>query len=232
MAVSSELQNRAGSEMSSSIQADRPIRISPTMLLFPRPSALKDIYWDPKCNQKSGLYGTGALGPPHLFTTLDGEEHKQLRRALSNAPWTVGQLKNTWEDRFDEQVDLFVQRMREHARAKRTVCLSDKVAEFAADIMSMISFTEPFGSVDHQRDEKNILTNWRQGLGFFGFVSRFRFFREYIIKLPVVGLKFLPAMSQDSGMGWLMAEADRQVTTREEHNQKKAFDGKRDFMQQ
>jgi hypothetical protein len=41
-------------------EAESPIRISPTMLLFPRPSALKDIYWDPKCNQKAAMYGTGA----------------------------------------------------------------------------------------------------------------------------------------------------------------------------
>lgn len=106
------------------------------MLLFPRPSALKDIYWDPQCNQKSGLYGTGALGPPHLFSTLDGDQHRALRKALSNAPWTIGQLKNTWESRFDDQVTLFVKKMHEHAAAKRTVCISDKVAEFAADIMS------------------------------------------------------------------------------------------------
>lgn len=53
------------------------------MLLFPRPSALKDIYWDPKLNQKAGLYGTGILGPPHLFTTLDGDTHKSLRKALA-----------------------------------------------------------------------------------------------------------------------------------------------------
>jgi hypothetical protein len=66
--------------------ADRPIRISPSLLLFPKPSSLKEIYRDPKCNQKSGLYGTGVLGPPHLFTTLDGEEHKYLRRALGGAP--------------------------------------------------------------------------------------------------------------------------------------------------
>lgn len=211
--------------------SDRPIRISPTMLLFPRPSALKDIYWDPKCNMKSGLYGTGALGPPHLFTTLDGEQHKQLRKALSNAPWTIGQLKNTWETRFDDQVNLFVQKMKEHAAAKRVICLSDKVAEFAADIMSMISFTNAFGCVENQRDEKEILTNWRKGLDFFGFVSRFRFFREHIIKLPVVGLWFLPSMSNDSGMGWLMCEADRQVSTREKQNAEKAFDGKPDFMQ-
>lgn len=210
---------------------DQPIRVSPTMLLFPRPSALKDIYWDPKCNQKSGLYGTGALGPPHLFTTLDGDEHKRLRKALSNAPWTIGQLKNTWEDRFDQQVTLFVRKMTEHAAGKRVVCLSDKVAEFAADIMSMISFTDAFGCVANQRDEKNILHNWRQGLDFFGFVGRFRFFREHIIKLPVIGMWFLPAMSHDSGMGWLMSEADRQVTTREMQTKEKPFDGKRDFMQ-
>jgi cytochrome P450 len=98
------------------------------MLLFPKPSALKEIYWDPKCNQKSGLYGTGALGPPHLFTTLDAEVHKQLRKALSNAPWTIGQLKKTWEPRIDDQVQLFVRKMTEKAEAKEIVCLSDKVA--------------------------------------------------------------------------------------------------------
>jgi len=202
------------------------------MLMFPRPSALKDIYWDPKLNTKAGLYGTGALGPPHLFTTLDGEEHKALRKALSNAPWTIGQLKNTWEARFDDQVSLFVRKMREHASAQRVVCLSDKVAEFAADIMSMISFTNPFGCVENQRDEKNILSNWRKGLDFFGFVGRFRFFREVVMKLPVVGLWFLPAISNESGMGWLMLEADRQVTAREQQLQEKAFGGQPDFMQQ
>lgn len=62
--------------------ADRPIRIAPTLLLFPRPSALKDIYWDSAMNHKSELYGTGALGPPALFSTRDGKVHQQLRKAL------------------------------------------------------------------------------------------------------------------------------------------------------
>jgi cytochrome P450 len=202
------------------------------MLLFPRPSALKDIYWDAKLNTKSGLYGTGALGPPHLFTTLDGEQHKALRKALSNAPWTIGQLKNTWEPRFDDQVMLFVKKMNEHATAGRVVCVSDKVAEFAADIMSMISFTQPFGCVRNQRDEKLILGNWRKGLKFFGFVGRWRFFRERIVKLPVVGLWFLPSVKNEEGMGWLMCEADRQVSRREIQNKKSTFEGMPDFMQQ
>ncbi|KAL1595729.1 hypothetical protein SLS60_009418 [Paraconiothyrium brasiliense] len=210
---------------------ERPIRISPTMLLFPRPSTARDIYWDPKCNLKSGLYGTGALGPPSIFATLDGEQHKQLRKALSNAPWTIGQLKNTWEHRFDEQVTLFVKKMKEHAAAGRVVCLSDKVAEFAADIMSMISFTNAFGCVKNQRDEKLILTNWRIGLNFFGFVGRFRFFREKIIPMMFVGKYFLPSVDNEVGMGWLMSEADRQVTEREKLIAEKEFDGTPDFMQ-
>jgi cytochrome P450 len=202
------------------------------MLLFPRPSAVKEIYWDPKCNTKSRLYGSGALGPPSIFSTLDGEQHKQLRKALSNAPWTIGQLKNTWENRFDDQVTLFVSKMREHAQADRVVCISDKVAEFAADIMSMISFTHAFGCVRNQRDEKLILTNWRIGLNFFGFACRFRFFRDTIIPMPFFGRYFLPSTDNEVGMGWLMCEADRQVTMREKIISEKPFQNSPDFLQQ
>lgn len=205
------------------------------MLFFPRASALKDIYRDTKCNRKSNLYGSGVLGPPHLFSTLDGEEHRVLRKALANAPWTVGALKNTWEPRFDDQVNLFVEKMHEHAEAGRAVCLSDKVAEFAADIMSMVSFTTPFGCVERQEDVRDILKNWRLGLSFFGFASRWRWFRDVVLQLPVAGMWFLPKVESGSGMGWLMYEADRQVSVREEVNaaneKKESAEGRKDFMQ-
>jgi hypothetical protein len=167
-----------------------------------------------------------------LVTTLDGEQHRLLRKALSNAPWTIGPLKKTWESRFDDHVRLFMDKMREHASMRRQIILSDKVAQFAADIMSMVSFGVPFGSVRNQRDEKNILSNWRKGLTFFGFAGRFRFFRQKVIKLPKVGTMFLPTMSSTSGMGWLMCEADRQVSAREEHLKEKPLEGQPDFMQQ
>lgn len=175
------------------------------------------------------------LGPPHLFSTLDGDEHRILRKALSNAPWTIGQLKNTWETRFDALVNLFIGKMRENAEGKRTVCLSDRAAEFAVDIMSMISFTEPFGCVETQSDVKDMLKNWRLGLTIFGFAGRFRFFRDVVLHLPVVNLWLLPSMSNDTGMGWLICEADRQVTGRERRNvdeKGEVDEGRKDFMQQ
>lgn len=125
-----------------------------------------------------------------------------------------------------------MRKMHEHAAAGRAICLSDKVAEFAADIMSMISFTEPFGCVENQKDERAILENWREGLNTYGFASRFYTFREIILKIPKINLWFLPATSDSSGMGWLMSEADRQVKAREATNAQKEYTGQKDFLQQ
>jgi hypothetical protein len=63
-----------------------------------------------------------------LFTTLDGDVHRTLRKALGGPYWSIGSLKNEWEPRIDDQVQLFVEKMNEHATAKDKICLSDKVA--------------------------------------------------------------------------------------------------------
>ncbi|TKW51320.1 hypothetical protein CTA1_13008 [Colletotrichum tanaceti] len=62
------------------------LKLEPQWLMFLakryNTAALKDIYWDPKCNTKRPLYGTGALGPPQIFSTIDGNDHRALRKAL------------------------------------------------------------------------------------------------------------------------------------------------------
>ncbi|EOA80982.1 uncharacterized protein SETTUDRAFT_124398 [Exserohilum turcica Et28A] len=210
---------------------DHPIRISPTLLLFPKPSSLRDIYRDPQCNTKGGLYRAGSLGPASLVTTIDGERHRLLRKALSNAPWTIGPLKNEWESRFDDHISLFIQKFHEHAEANRTICLSDKVSEFALDILGMIAFSRPFGCVEQQRDVNGLLSNFRKALPIFGFSGRFNFFREKILTLPFTGALLLPSPADEAGMGWLLGEAGRQIAAREEQNAEKQFEGRPDFLQ-
>lgn len=92
--------------------------------------------------------------------------------------------------------------------------------EFAVDIMSMLSFTTPFGCVENERDEKRILESWRKGLDFFGFAGRFRSFRNYIMPIPMFSSWLLPQTTNESGMGWLMCQADEQVTIRESEIEK------------
>lgn len=151
---------------------------------------------------------------------------------MSNGPWTIGPLKNAWESRFDEHIMLFIRKLREHAEAKRTITISNKLTEFAADILSIIAFSQPLGNVENQRDEKDLLKNFRKGLPLFGFGGRFRFFRENILTLPFVGYFLLPSPTDETGMGWLVGEADRQVAAREKQNAEKKFEGQPDFLQQ
>ncbi|KAK7700068.1 hypothetical protein SLS57_012214, partial [Botryosphaeria dothidea] len=103
--------------------------------------------------------------------------------------------------------------------------------EFAADIMTMLSFTDPWGFVSNSRDERNILKSWREGLDFFGFVGRFRWFRDVVMKTSW-GLYFLPNMSDDTGMGYLMSQADKQVAGREQRIENENYSQEKpDFLQ-
>ncbi|KAK1675572.1 cytochrome P450 [Colletotrichum godetiae] len=202
---------------------EKPIRIAPSLLLFPQSKAIKDIYWDSKCNNKAPLYGSGALGPPHLFSTIDGSVHKCLRKALGGPSWPVGGLKNNWEPRIDNHIRLFVQRMTEFADKNQP--------QFAADIMTLVCFTNPWGFVDNSRDERNMLKSWREGLVFFGFAGRFRFFRDVILK-GSLSKYFLPGTSDDNGMGYLMRQADREVSGRGQRMSQEDFSQERpDFLQ-
>ncbi|KAI6267967.1 hypothetical protein MCOR27_010367 [Pyricularia oryzae] len=194
--------------------ASKPIRIAPNLLLFPQPSAVKEIYWDSKLNTKGLFYGSGALGPPHLFTTLDGDQHKELRKAIGGPHYTIGTLKNHWEPRFDDLILTALEKWTEKSERGETIQLCDKVAEFAADVMTMVSFSEPWGFVRNDRDERELLKRWRDSLPYFGFVNRFRWFRDVVMKSSW-GVYFLPSSSDNTGMGFFMREADRQVTIRE-----------------
>lgn len=121
--------------------------------------------------------------------------------------------------------------MNERVETQESVCISDKVAEFAADIMTMLSFTHPFGFVKNSRDERNILGSWRQGLDFFGFAGRSKFFQNYLMHMPGLGAIIFPKITDNNGMGWLMGEAYRQVNEREALLKKDSYEGDPDFMQ-
>ena len=96
----------------------------------------------------------------------------------------------------------------------------------------MLSFTNPFGFVKNGRDERRVLTSWREGLDFFGFAGRWKFFQKHIINLPGFASLILPSMTDETGMGWLIAEANRQVDQRESEMSKGIVQEKPDFMQQ
>ncbi|KAK4183174.1 Pisatin demethylase [Podospora australis] len=177
-------------------RGDTPIRIAPTVLLFSKPSAIREIYGTPSLNVKSGVYDSGMLGPPSFFTILDGNEHRALRKALGGPQWSFGTLKNVWEERIDKLIRLFNAKMTERADRGEPVILCDK------------------GFVENSRDERGILQSFRRGIVFFGFAGRWRGFRTTILQSPLAPY-FLSKPNASSGSGFIIHQADQLVTDRE-----------------
>lgn len=63
-----------------------------------------------------------------MFTTLDGEEHKALKKVLAGPQWSIGTLRKEWEGCFDDQIRLLVGKLRECAGDGEVVALGDRVA--------------------------------------------------------------------------------------------------------
>ncbi|KAI7779521.1 hypothetical protein LA080_000805 [Diaporthe eres] len=192
----------------------RPIRITPTLLFFYKASALNDIYWNSKCNTKSSMYGHDALGPRSIFQVTDSQEHKELRKAVGGAPWGVGLIKKNWESRVDNLIRMFLSNQKKPIETGEPVILSDKVAEFAADVLTTIVFTQPWGFLANDRDERGLIRAWRDGLALFGLSQRWRFLREVILPSPL-GPHVLPRESDETGNGWLVTQANREIAERE-----------------
>ncbi|KAK2748676.1 hypothetical protein FQN55_004229 [Onygenales sp. PD_40] len=188
-----------------------------------------------QCNTKASLYGTGAFASPHLFGTLDGDSHRELRKAVGGSPWTVGCLKNNWEPRLDDHLQLLCQRLTETANTHNSVDLGSELSRFSADIATMLLFTHPFGFLENRENQARILEKWREEIPVSAFASRFKFFHVYIANLPGMNAllfrKGLPRRTGKDGSEWVMAESARRIKQREYEIEQGRNMEKSDFLQ-
>lgn len=198
------------------------------MLLFPKPSALKDIYRDTDCNRKSRVYSE-AFGPPQVFSTRDGYQHKLLRKALATG-WGLSSLLQRWESKIGDYIQLFIRKLRDRAEAGEEICMPDRFSQFTADILTMLSFGEPWGFVQHERDERGLIHAFRSLLDFIATVTRFSFLRDYVMPLPILENLLIPNPQAKSGWGYLIGCARREVAEREEQLRNEIYPENPDFM--
>ncbi|KAK4175766.1 putative cytochrome P450 E-class, group I [Triangularia setosa] len=197
----------------------RAIRISPNLLFFPHTSALKSIYWSQAHNHKGSLYGTGALGPTSLFSTISGDDHKALRKSLGGSQWSVSYLKNEQEPRIDNLVSSLVAQLSDLSPNDAVVSIDDKLAQFAADVMTLLTFGKPWGFIAHDRDEKRLLSAFREGLPFFGFAARCNSFRELFLSSGLMRSLILPTVDDKHGNGYLASQARLAIVQREKERE-------------
>lgn len=86
-------------------------------------------------------------------------------------------------------------------------------SEFAADVMTTVLFTEGWGFVRNDRDERGMLQAWRDGVGLFGLAIRWRFLRDVVLASKLKDY-ILPRLADDKGNGWLMTQGAREISNR------------------
>lgn len=146
--------------------------------------------------------------------------------------WSIGSLKKNWEPRIDTLLSLLTTKLAATAGQGEPVPLSDRLPEFAADVLTLVAFSEAWGFVRNGRDEGQLLQSWREGLAFFGFGARSVWFRRNVLASPTLAPWFLPRTSDARGTGFLMKQADRVVTERERRIDEEGFaQDKPDFLQ-
>ncbi|KAK0670159.1 cytochrome P450 [Cercophora samala] len=197
----------------------RAIRITPTLLFFPHASSLKPIYWSPTHNHKGSLYGTGALGPTSLFSTIPADDHKALRKSLGGAHWSVSYLKTSQEPRIDSLVTSLVNQLSLLPPDHEPFQMGDKLAQFAADVMTLLVFGKPWGFIAHDRDERRLLTAFRESLPMFSFAARCNSFRELILSSARMRGLVMPKVDDKTGSGYLASQAKLAVAQREQERE-------------
>ncbi|KAF6809395.1 cytochrome P450 monooxygenase [Colletotrichum musicola] len=171
---------------------DKPIRVAPNVLLSPQPEALKDIFCNPKCDTKTT---TTVLASLARRTSL-----QRCKVKLITFFGRHSAVLRNWESRFDAHVQLFIRHMMEHAERNEPIGIAEKSIEVAADIMTMIAFSEPWGFIADKTDQRQILRTWRKGLQ------------------GLVGVVLPPQATwagDKIGLGYVMGQADKQLAERE-----------------
>ena len=68
----------------------------------------------------------------------------------------------------------------------------------------MVCFGAPWGFVENERDERGINHSFRVVLDPIGFITRFAFIRDHVMKLPLLKAFLLPSPTAKSGWGYLI----------------------------
>ncbi|KAK0609956.1 cytochrome P450 [Bombardia bombarda] len=125
------------------------VRVGPNTLSFSTVHAARAIYGNKPLFLKNDMYdafGSGLKGGPSgLFPEKDPEVHAELKRVF--APCFFEDELRRQEPLVQKYVDLLVDRIEEHEVDKGGVDINFWARAYVADVISDLSFGEPFGSL-------------------------------------------------------------------------------------
>lgn len=123
------------------------VRISPNELSVAEPDAFQSIYRTGSGFLKSDFYQKLVYKVhPGIFTMINPDDHRE-RRKLFARPFAKSYLRTNYESVVRERVDLAIAKLKKEGQ-KGSVDAMKWWYLMAADIISTLSFGEPFGLLE------------------------------------------------------------------------------------
>lgn len=130
----------------------RVVRVAPNELSIVDENALKLLYGHGHNSTKTAWYKVWDVpgAAPGLFATQDKSVHPFLRKRVSSAYSMTSILK--YEPYVQGMLNLFFSKLSAHARAGRSVNMSEFTNALAFDVVGELAYGEPMGHLETETD--------------------------------------------------------------------------------
>ncbi|KAI0127016.1 cytochrome P450 [Xylariales sp. AK1849] len=161
------------------------VQVMPGYFTIDDPEAHKIVYGHAKPWVKGEFYEAWHVGPnpklTNLFASRDPAQHAAMRRKVA-AMYSMSSMVS-YEPYVDHCIELLHEQLDSFAGNKTVINLGKWLQYFAFDAVSMITFGERLGFLDHGRDVENMIQNLNYDHAVLSYVSLYPWMTPYTKKL-------------------------------------------------
>lgn len=166
------------------------VRVGPRAVSIAHPDAIERIYGNKADLPKSEFYRVmqnyhnGKLVPT-LLTVTDKQTHTRLRKPVNNI--FAMSMVTQFEPLIDKVILELVQILREKFESKRQNCDIDQwLRYFAFDVISVLSFSQSFGFLEHGHDMHNMMEHLSFVFKYCAIIGQMPILDRLLLKNPLL----------------------------------------------
>ncbi|KAI1861857.1 hypothetical protein JX265_009360 [Neoarthrinium moseri] len=167
------------------------VRVGPNLLDLDHPSLVKTIYnnFDGKFIKNNFYRASSAIVNGkityNIFSMKDPKEHARQRRPIDKFYTMKGIL--SLEDHVNDMVGKLCSEIDSRFAKQGVVCdLGEWIGFYAWDVVGKVTFSQPFGYMQHGRDFDGTLAIADKSIDYFSLVSQMPFLDHWLDKNPVM----------------------------------------------
>lgn len=165
------------------------VRIGPAVVSLSDPKWIPTLFNSKETFKKTNFYPIQDIiynkkAEPNLFSSIDANAHRNDKRRVGSAFSLPILLEN--EPAFDENLNLFMEKMSGFAKRGQDFDLGLWLQYFAFDVVGQVSIGKRFGFMDRGEDVDNIIHGITGGLTYFSVIGQIPELHKLLLGNPLL----------------------------------------------